>query len=124
MLYEALADVDGRTRSRLESLLMADERFVLAARCDDGLLERWATRVVVTSDRVLAVRHVLFEWDVTGVRYDWIRGVDRVDGGQTLRVEQDVDAHEFAFPDADTAAAVASALADQGAARTAAIASQ
>lgn len=89
---------------------MPDEGFVLAARYDDALLERWATRVVVTTERVLAVRHVLFEWNVAGARHDWIRGIEQVDGGSTLRVEQDVDADEFAFPDAETARAVVAAV--------------
>jgi hypothetical protein len=117
MRYEDPADLDPRTRSRFESVRMPDEGFVLATRCDDALLERWATRVVVTTERLLAVRHVLFEWDVSGARHDWIRGIEQVDGGSTLRVEQDVGADEFAFPDADTARAVVEAVEDQRASR-------
>lgn len=112
MLYEDRSDLDDRTRTRLESVLTVGERFVLAGQCDDALFYQWATRFVVTTDRVLTVRHTLVEWSVEGARHDWIQGVGHI-WASTGRLEREVDADEFSFPGTGTADAVLEAAEDQ-----------
>lgn len=109
-LYEDPERLDDRFRSRLDTVLQADERVLLAARCDDALLDRWATRVVVTSDRVVTIRKVVLEWDIGGIRHEWIENVERRDDGVTVRVERESGVEEFTFPAATTAEGVVDAI--------------
>ena len=84
-MYRGLSEVDDRIVTRLRETLMRDEEFVAAARCEDGLLDRWSTYLVVTTDRLLSVRKVLLESTVRGVklsRIDTLRAE-----GTTLRIE-------------------------------------
>ncbi|MFC7132136.1 MULTISPECIES: hypothetical protein [Salinibaculum] len=89
-LYGTPEELDRRTRSRFESVTMDGEEFVIAGRASDGLLPRWSTRVVVTTERVLSIRHVVLEWSVEGVRHRRITNVRAVSGDSPgIVVEED-----------------------------------
>lgn len=101
-LYERLEDLDDRTRSRLDDALMADEAFLVGARATDGLLARWCTRVVVTTDRVLEIRHVGLDWSLEGHRRERIHDARPSGDGTRLLFEAGLDEVEYAFEDATT----------------------
>lgn len=101
-LYERFEDLDDRTRSRLDDVLMAEEAFVVGARATDGLLARWCTRVVVTTDRVLEIRHVGLDWSVEGHRRERIHDARATGDGTRLRFEASLDEVEYDFADEAT----------------------
>ncbi|MFT4922775.1 MAG: hypothetical protein ACI8XM_001994 [Haloarculaceae archaeon] len=109
--YQDIEELDGRTRSRFTSMRLSDEEFVLAGRAADGMLSRWCTRVIVTTGRVLAIRHVLLEWDVEGVRHERIAGISYRSGTEdTLVIEHESMTIEYTFDDGQTGEALASAI--------------
>jgi hypothetical protein len=101
-LYERPADLDDRTRSRLDDVLMSGEAFVVGARATDGLLSRWCTRVVVTTDRVLEIRHVGLDWSLEGYRRERIHDARATGDGTRLRFDAGLDEIEYDFDDAAT----------------------
>lgn len=110
-MYHDVGDLDRRTRSRFTSMRLSDEEFVVAGRAADGLFSRWCTRVIVTTGRVLAIRHVLLESSVEGVRHDRIAGITYRSGTEdTLVIEHESMTIEYSFDEGQTAETLASAI--------------
>jgi len=87
---------------------MTDEQFVTAAIATDGLLDRWATHLVVTDQRLLLVKLVGFESSVSGVRLNRL-DVCRAESG-TLRLAFSYDTYSYEFDDSETAGNLVAAV--------------
>jgi hypothetical protein len=110
-LYEAVEELDDRTRSRLENVLMADEEFIVGARAADGLLSRWCSRIIVTTRRVISIRHVGLDWSVDGHRRERIHDVSGPSGPENRVMFTDgLTAVEYTFEDAVAAKRIAEEL--------------
>ncbi|WP_153952550.1 hypothetical protein [Halosegnis longus] len=99
-MYQSVDDLPGRIRKRVRSLLMADEQFVTAATAADGLLDRWATHVVVTDQRLLLVKVIGLESTISGVRLTALDSYRAADGVLQLEFKYDTDSYGFDDPDA------------------------
>lgn len=106
-MYQSVDELPGRVKKRVRSLLMADEQFVTAATATDGLLDRWATHVVVTDQRLLLVKIIGFESTITGVRLDRLDTCRATDGVLELAFKYDTYSYGFDAPDAADALAAA-----------------
>ncbi|PSQ53002.1 hypothetical protein BRD20_04705 [Halobacteriales archaeon SW_8_65_20] len=107
-MYQSVERLPRRVRKRVRSLLMADERFVTAATATDGLLDRWATHLVVTDQRLLLVKLVGFESSVSGVRLNRLDAC-RAESG-TLRLAFSYDTYSYGFDDSETAGEIVAAV--------------
>lgn len=106
-MHQSVDDLPGRVKKRVQSLLMADEQFVTAATTTDGLLDRWATHVVVTDQRLLLVKIVGLESTITGVRLDRLDTCRATDGVLQLAFKYNTYSYGFDTPDAADAIAAA-----------------
>lgn len=101
-LYGTPDELDRRTRSRFHAVAMDGEEFVIAGRTADGLLPRWSSRVVVTTARILTIRHVFLEWSVEGVRHERITAVRSVSGDGIVIEEDATFTTSFTFDETET----------------------
>ncbi|MDZ7746845.1 MAG: hypothetical protein U5K28_10155 [Halobacteriales archaeon] len=94
-MHQSVDDLPRRVRKRVQSLLMADEQFATAATATDGLLDRWATHIIVTDQRLLLVKIIGLESTVTGVRLDRLDTCRAADGVLQLAFKYDTYSYGF-----------------------------
>ncbi|MFB6118770.1 hypothetical protein [Halosegnis sp.] len=107
-MYDSGEALEDRIATLLRGALMPGEEFVAAARCTDGLVDRWATRLVVTTHRVLAIRKVLFESSVRGVKLSRLNDVTVQ--GPSIRLIHGLETDEYELTSESDATAVADAI--------------
>ncbi|KAB7514649.1 hypothetical protein DM867_05895 [Halosegnis rubeus] len=107
-MYQSVNELPGRVKKRVGSLLMPDEQFVTAATTTDGLLDRWATHVVVTDQRLLLVKVIGLESTISGVRLDRLDTYRAAEG--VLHLEFKYDTDSYGFDDPDTAETLVDAI--------------
>ncbi len=109
-MYQSVDDLPRRVKKRVRTLLMPDEQFVTAATTTDGLLDRWATHVVVTDQRLLLVKIIGLESTITGTRLDQLDTYRAADG--VLQLEFKYDTHSYGFDSPDAAETLVDAIDD------------
>jgi len=107
-VYQSVDDLPRRVKKRVRTLLMPDEQFVTAATATDGLLDRWATHVVVTDQRLLLVKIIGLESTISGVRLTELDTYRAADG--VLQLEFKYDTHSYGFDNSDAAERLVDAI--------------
>lgn len=77
--YKSLGGFSGRREKAIKSLLLGDEEFLRAIDCAEGrTMTKWNTKLVLTNQRILAVRKALIGKesedyslsDISSIKYD------------------------------------------------------
>lgn len=116
MIERDLQAVGSRTRSKIQKQLMPNEEFLFYVIISDRILSRWCTRLIATSERLLTIRHFIFDTVIRGIRLEKIETIRRDATGRGLVISGDLKNWELEFdsgPEADNVKTQIEDLLDQ-----------